>query len=69
MDETEEEYGGVAGGDHCAASLRYRVEVPGYRVREITLVTTLRDAAIYPAEALAELYFRRWQVEINIKTS
>ena len=25
--------------------LRYRVAVPGYRVREITLVTTLLDAA------------------------
>ncbi len=47
--------------------LRCRVEVPGYRVREITLVTTLRDAAAYPATALAELYFRRWQVEINIR--
>jgi hypothetical protein len=47
--------------------LRYRVAVPGYRVREITLVTTLRDAAVYPAEALAELYFRRWQVEVNIR--
>jgi len=47
--------------------LRYRVEVPGYRVREITLVTSLLDAAVYPAEALAELYFRRWQVEVNIK--
>jgi hypothetical protein len=47
--------------------LRYRVEVPGYRVREITLVTSLLDAAVYPATALAELYFRRWQVEINIR--
>jgi hypothetical protein len=47
--------------------LRYRVEVPGYRVREITLVTTLLDAAAYPAEALADLYFRRWQVEINFR--
>lgn len=47
--------------------LRYRVEVPGYRVREITLVTTLLDAAAYPATELAELYYRRWQVELNIR--
>jgi hypothetical protein len=47
--------------------LRYRVAVPGYRVREITLVTTLLDAATYAAEALAELYYRRWQVEINFR--
>jgi Transposase DDE domain len=44
--------------------LRYRVEVPGYRVREVTLVTTLLDAARYGASALADLYFRRWQVEM-----
>jgi len=47
--------------------LRYRVSAPGYRVREITLATSLLDAAAYPAEALAELYFRRWQVEVNIR--
>ncbi len=47
--------------------LRYRVEVPGYRVRAITLVATLLDAATYPASALADLYYRRWQVEVNFK--
>jgi hypothetical protein len=47
--------------------LRYRVEVPGYRVREITLMTTLLDAELYPASALADLYYRRWQVEVNFR--
>jgi hypothetical protein len=47
--------------------LRYRVETPGYRVREVTLVTTLLDAATYAAAELAELYYRRWQVEINFR--
>jgi hypothetical protein len=47
--------------------LRYRVEVPGYRVREITLVTTLLEAAKYAASALANLYYRRWQVELNFR--
>lgn len=47
--------------------LRYRVEVPGYRVREVTLVTTLLDAAAYPASELAGLYYRRWQVETNFR--
>ena len=36
---------------------------PGYRVREVTLATTLLDAAAYPATELAELYYRRWRVE------
>lgn len=47
--------------------LRYRVEAPGYRVTEITLVTTLLDAATYPASELADLYYRRWQVELNFR--
>jgi hypothetical protein len=63
---TAEEYEALP-DEITVRELRYRVEVPGYRVREITLVTTLRDAAVYPALALAELYFRRWQVEINIR--
>jgi hypothetical protein len=68
---TSEEYAALP-GELTVRELRYRVEVPGYRVREITLVTTLLDAATYPAPALADLYYRRWQVEINfrhIKTS
>ena len=42
---------------------QYRVTQPGFRVRTITLVTTLLDAAVYPAEELAALYFQRWGVE------
>ena len=47
--------------------LRYRIETPGFRVGEVTLVTTLLAAASYPVEALAELYFRRWQVEVDLR--
>jgi DDE family transposase len=47
--------------------LRYRIEQPGYRTREVTLVTTLLDPRAYPAEKLAELYGIRWQVEINLR--
>ncbi len=48
--------------------LRYRIEAPGFRTREVTLVTTLLDAAAYPAEALANLYATRWRVEENLKS-
>ena len=48
--------------------LRYRIEVPGFRTREVTLVTTLLDAEAYPADALAELYVTRWRVEENLKS-
>jgi hypothetical protein len=47
--------------------LRYKVHTPGYRVGEVTLVTTLLDASAYPAEELADLYFRRWQVEVYLR--
>ena len=47
--------------------LRYRVARPGYRVREITLVTTLLDSQRYPLEALTELYHQRWTIETNFR--
>jgi hypothetical protein len=44
---------------------RYRVSRPGFRVRSVTLVTTLLDAGLYPVEELAELYRSRWAVETD----
>jgi hypothetical protein len=46
--------------------LRYRVKRPGFRSREVTLVTTLLDAERYRAAALAKLYRLRWRVETNL---
>jgi hypothetical protein len=43
--------------------LRYRLAQPGFRVQEITLVTTLLSAEVYSKESLAQLYFQRWEVE------
>jgi hypothetical protein len=45
--------------------LRYQVEQTGFRVREVTLVTTLLDATCYSTEDLAALYLRRWRVETD----
>ncbi len=47
--------------------IRYRVFVKGWRTNEVTLSTTLLDASEYPAQALADLYFQRWQVEIDFR--
>jgi hypothetical protein len=52
--------------------LRFSLHVPGFRVRSVTLVTTLLDPEKYPAEELAFLYAQRWQIELwfrDIKTS
>ena len=62
---------------HIAAELpvrilRCRLRRAGYRTRRLTLVTTLVDAQLYPAEQLALLYAKRWQIELwfrDIKTS
>lgn len=52
--------------------VRLRVEVKGFRVHQYDLVTTLIDAGEISAQDLAELYFRRWSVELffrHIKTT
>jgi len=52
--------------------IRYRITHPGFRTTTVFLVTTLLDADRYPAEDLADLYLRRWSVELffrDIKTS
>ena len=47
--------------------LRYHIAVKGFRSEEITLVTTLIDAELYPAEELASLYQRRWTIETSFR--
>jgi hypothetical protein len=63
---SQEEYASLP-EEITVRELRYKVHTPGYRVGEVTLVTTLLDASVYPAEALADLYFRRWQVEVYLR--
>ena len=45
--------------------VRYRVARPGFRTRQVVLVTTLLDPQRYPLAALAELYRRRWEIELH----
>ena len=52
--------------------LRFSLRRAGFRTRSVTLVTTLVDPQLYPAQDLALLYARRWEVELwfrDIKTS
>jgi hypothetical protein len=42
--------------------VRFRVNVPGYRTREVRLATTLRTL---PAATLAKLYHARWHIELG----
>jgi Transposase DDE domain len=45
---------------------RYHLGRPGFRTRQVTLVTTLLDAQTYRVDDLAELYRQRWQVETSL---
>jgi hypothetical protein len=44
--------------------IRFAATIRGFRSRRITLVTTLLDPALYPAEQLIGLYARRWALEL-----
>jgi hypothetical protein len=47
--------------------IRFTVQEPGYRSREIVLVTTLLDSAAFPKDEIAKLYASRWQIEIDFR--
>jgi len=44
----------------------------GFRVRQVTLVTTLLDPQVYPAQEILQGYLRRWRLEMcldDLKTT
>ncbi len=47
--------------------LRFEITVPGFRSKEVILVTTLLNPKLYPAQELEKLYFRRWNVELHFR--
>ncbi len=47
--------------------LYVRSEPAGFRPIEIFLFTTLTDRNQYPAQAIVQLYARRWHVELNLR--
>ena len=47
--------------------IRYQVTAKGFRSRQVILATTLLDAGEYPARALADLYFQRWEIEVDFR--
>jgi len=52
--------------------IRFPLHRRGYRTESVTLVTTLLDPENYPAQDIAQLYIRRWNIELwfrDIKTS
>lgn len=48
--------------------IHIRVEVAGFRVKQLWIVTTLTDAKKYTAESIGDLYRRRWQAELQLRS-
>ena len=55
-------------GELTLRELRVRVKQRGFRSRTVIVVTTLLDAQEYPAGEIAQLYRRRWQAELNLRS-
>lgn len=49
-------------------AVRVWVRQAGFRTRVLIVITTLLDPVAYPASELAELYRRRWQAELNLRS-
>jgi hypothetical protein len=45
-----------------------RVEIRGFRVQELVVVTTLTDAQRYPQAEIARLFRARWHVELDLRS-
>jgi hypothetical protein len=52
---------------HTLRQISFTVDTPGWRSREITVVTSLLDPRAFPARELSGLYRRRWQVELFLR--
>jgi len=47
--------------------LQVRVEIRGFRVQQLVVVTTLTDAQRYPQAEIARLFRQRWHVELDLR--
>lgn len=59
-------------GEVTVRIVRGSLYQPGFRVRQITLVTTLLDPVRYPAKEILQAYLRRWRLEMcldDLKTT
>lgn len=62
-----EEYAALP-GELVLREVRVRVRQRGFRTKSLVVVTTLLAATEYPATEIAELYRRRWQAELHLRS-
>jgi len=68
---TPEEWS-AAPGQITVRIIHSRIQTKGFRTQELWLSTTLLDPIAYPAEQVAQLYLRRWDMELcfrDLKTT
>ena len=64
---TPEQYAALP-GELTLREVRVRVTQRGFRPKQVLVVTSLLDSVQYPAPKIAELYRRRWQAELNLRS-
>lgn len=47
--------------------VKVQARLRGFRTKSVILVTTLLDPVAYPADELAKLYLRRWNMELSFR--
>ena len=47
--------------------VRFQVRARGFRTQSVVVVTSLLDETAFPDSAIAEIYARRWQVELHYR--
>ncbi|MBH8556288.1 transposase [Nostocaceae cyanobacterium CENA357] len=45
----------------------YYIVIPGFRTQRVSLITTLLDGTTYPTLKIVQLYYQRWQVELDLR--
>ena len=50
-----------------AREITVHVDVPGFRTHTLIIATTLHDPNAYPAQEIADLYRRRWAIELYFR--
>ncbi len=47
--------------------IHYYICIPGYRTKQVTLITTLLDEKVYPIIEFLKVYEMRWEAELNLR--
>ena len=48
--------------------VRFNIDNPGFRTREIIVATTLTDDNTYSKDEIADLYHQRWHAELDLRS-